>query len=86
MGLVLVILSQIISIFTLIMFIRAIVSWFRVDPYNPIIRAMDSIIEPIVGPVRRMLPPMGGIDVSYLVVFIILIAVRQTLDILARGL
>jgi len=49
--------------------IRAILSWFN-QGYNPIVMIMDQLTEPILAPVRRIIPPIGGLDLSVMVVII----------------
>ena len=48
---------------------RVVVSWVNADPYNPIVRAILSVTEPLLYRIRRALPASGGIDFSPLVVF-----------------
>lgn len=46
---------------------RAIISWFNVDPYNPIVRFLHKITDPVLYRIQSILPPMGGLDLSPLV-------------------
>jgi len=48
---------------------RVVISWVNADPYNPIVRAILSVTEPLLYRIRRTLPIGGGIDFSPLVVF-----------------
>jgi YggT family protein len=48
---------------------RVVISWVNADPYNPIVRAILSVTEPVLYRIRRALPVGGGIDFSPLVVF-----------------
>ncbi|MGB1465995.1 MAG: YggT family protein [Alcanivorax nanhaiticus] len=50
--------------------IRVILSWVAPDPYNPMVRVIVQITEPIMAPVRKLLPPMGGFDLSPLFVLL----------------
>ncbi|MCG8394840.1 MAG: YggT family protein [Pseudomonadales bacterium] len=50
--------------------IRVILSWVAPDPYNPVVRVIVQITEPIMAPVRKLLPPMGGFDLSPLIVLL----------------
>lgn len=43
---------------------RVIISWLPISRDNPIVAFIDSITEPILGPIRRVLPFMGGLDLS----------------------
>jgi YggT family protein len=50
---------------------RVVISWVNADPYNPIVRAIVSITEPVLYRIRRALPVyMGGIDFSPIVVIL----------------
>jgi YggT family protein len=44
---------------------RAVISWVNADPYNPVVRFLHDITEPLLSRIRRLLPvSMGGIDFS----------------------
>lgn len=59
---------------------RAIISWVNPDPYNPIVRFLNSITEPVLYPIRRRLPlALGGIDFSPVVVILVIIFVQSFL-------
>lgn len=68
--------SQIVYIvFTLItvaIFIRAILSWFNLDPRSPIVQTLNAITDPVLEPIRRIMPRLGGIDLSPLVAILLL--------------
>jgi YggT family protein len=59
----------------LIMLPMALLSWFRVQPGTTLARVQVFLYratEPVLRPVRRIIPPMGGIDLSFIVVFLVL--------------
>ena len=57
---------------------RAVLSWVNPDPYNPIVRFIHNITEPVLYPIRRRLPlSYGGIDFSPIIVFIVIILLNQ---------
>jgi YggT family protein len=58
--------------------LRIILSWVAPDPYNPMVRLVAQLTEPVMAPARRLLPPMGGFDLSPLLI-IIAIQVVQAL-------
>jgi YggT family protein len=66
------VLAALIQLLALAIFFRAILSWFVRDPYNPIVQALDAITEPILQPLRQVIPRMGMIDLSPLVAIILL--------------
>jgi YggT family protein len=57
-------------------FVRVIVSWFGVSPYRPWMRPIIVLTDWIIEPVRRLLPPMGMIDFSPMVAWLILWVAR----------
>ena len=59
---------------------RAVLSWVSPDPYNPIIRFVHNVTEPVLYPIRRRLPlGFGGIDFSPLVVLLDIIFLQSFL-------
>jgi len=60
------------SLYVYVLIIRAIISWFSPDPYNPLYRALISITEPVLDPFRRVLPSVAGMDLSPIVVILII--------------
>ena len=70
-------LSYAVSVYTVIMFVRVILSWATMvwsPPHSlaPAIRVLYDLTEPVLGLFRRYIPPIGMIDISAIVVFIIL--------------
>jgi YggT family protein len=61
--------------------IRALISWVNPDPFNPIVQFLQAITEPILAPIRRMIPVTlrFGFDVSPLIAIFALIFVRAFL-------
>ena len=58
-----------------IMLPMALLSWFRVQPGTTLARVQMFLYratEPVLRPVRRVIRPMGGIDISFIVVFLVL--------------
>lgn len=59
-----------------LIFARIIISFLqvvvRIDPYNPLIRFIYEITEPLMAPFRRIIPPIGGMDFSPIVLFLVL--------------
>lgn len=58
-------------------FFRAILSWVNPNPYSPLTRALDQITEPILGPLRRIIPRIGMIDITPMIAIFILIAIQR---------
>ncbi len=58
---------------------RALLSWIRPDPYNPIVSFINQATEPLLAPFRRLIPPVGMFDVSFLVALIVFQLVSQVI-------
>ena len=64
--------------FMFIIIARAVLSWVSPDPYNPIVRFIHNVTEPILYRIRRRVPMMyGGIDFSPIAVILIIIFLRM---------
>jgi YggT family protein len=57
---------------TIAVFARAIVSWFNMDPRSPLLQILDAVTEPILDPIRRIMPRLGMIDLSPLIAILLL--------------
>jgi YggT family protein len=72
------------QLYIVIMVIRAVLSYFpyRPDsPLNPVRRVVIAVTEPVLAPFRRIIPPIGMFDVSFLVAFIVVeVIVTQVLS------
>ncbi|MGI9558927.1 MAG: YggT family protein [Thermodesulfobacteriota bacterium] len=80
----------ILTVYTWLIVARAVVSWVDPSPYNPIVNFLYSATEPVLERARRVIPSLGGIDLSPLAVLFLLIALRRivvaTLYGIAQGL
>ena len=64
------ILCSLVYAYIIVLVGRAILSWFPLSPGSPwagIYSFIYSVTEPVLGPMRRVIPPMGGFDLSFLV-------------------
>ncbi|MFA5100204.1 MAG: YggT family protein [Candidatus Omnitrophota bacterium] len=80
-----------VNVFIWLIVIRAIVSWVSVDPFNPIVQFLNKATDPLLYPIRRMLPfsLKWGIDISPIIAVLALIfaqsfAVNTLIDIATR--
>jgi len=72
------ILDIVLVIFMWIVIARAILSWVNPDPYNPIVRFIHNITEPVLHQIRKRLPlNFGGIDFSPILVLLAVIFIQQ---------
>jgi len=63
-----------INLFVYAIFIRVILSWISQGAYNPATAIITTLTEPVLRPFRRLLPPMGGFDLSPILAIILLLA------------
>jgi YggT family protein len=75
------VLELILYAFMALLLIRAVFSWIEPYPKNRVHRLAFDATEPVLGPVRRLVPPIGGFDVAFLLVFI---AVSMILSVVQR--
>ncbi len=68
----------------LAMFARALMSWFPVRQDNEFVRMLDVVTEPLVGPVRRVVPRIGMFDISSMIVILVLYVMLQVVQIAAN--
>src|SRR5688572_12481442 len=73
------ILYGLISIYILLIFIRIVFSWGGISYTNRIMRFLVDTTEPLLGPLRRIIPPLGMMDISPIVAFIILWLFQQAI-------
>ncbi len=65
------------QVLAVIIFVRAILSWFAISPYSPIVVFLDRITEPILAPLRRIIPRLGMVDITPMVAIIILLLIAR---------
>lgn len=77
------VINAIYYVLIILIFARFVLSWVRPDPYHPtwgpIVRFVYQATEPLLDPIRRILPPMGGIDFSPLILLLLLGLLRSVL-------
>lgn len=71
--------SYLCNVLAIIILIRAILSWFAISPYHPFMVFLYRITEPILAPLRRIIPRIGMIDITPLIAIIILMLIPQLL-------
>jgi YggT family protein len=70
---VLQVLAQTLSIYSLVLLVRVLLSWFpNLDWSNPILSGVSSITDPYLNAFRGLIPPLGGLDFSAILAFVLL--------------
>jgi len=73
MATTLISLLQLLSqLFSLLILARILMSWVQVDRYNPVVKFIFDLTEPILAPIRRVLPPAGMFDFSPMVAILLM--------------
>jgi len=73
------------NILTILIFVWVISSWI-LAPYHPVREALDRIVEPLLTPIRRLIPQTGPVDFSPMVLIILIFLLEQVLYRLVRSL
>lgn len=60
-------------------FARSLLSWFPIDRNGPVVQALVSITDPVMEPLRRVIPPIGMIDITPMVAMILLFIIAGQL-------
>ena len=68
----------VLTVFYWLILFRAIISWVNPDPFNPIVQFVHRVTEPVLEPLRRLLPPMP-VDISPVLAFLGIIFLRSFL-------
>jgi YggT family protein len=75
-----VVLNMALTLYMWIIIVRALLSWVNPDPYNPIVRFLYSITEPVMHRVRQMVPMSGiGLDISPIIVILAIVFLQEFL-------
>ncbi len=67
------VLAQTLQIYSLVLIVRVLLSWFpNLDWSNPVLSSVSAITDPYLNAFRGLIPPLGGIDLSALLAFLAL--------------
>jgi len=72
-------LALLIDGYTMVVFAAVVLSWIRLSPDNPIVRVVQALTEPVFEVIRKVLPSMGGFDLSPMVLLFALQLLRRAL-------
>ena len=76
------IICALLTAYLVVLIVRAVLSWFSIrgdSPFAVVYRVLIDITEPLLAPLRRVIPPAGMFDLSFLVLFIIITILRAVL-------
>ena len=67
------------TVYTWLIIIRVLSSWLSPDPFNPIVQFLIKATDPVLEPLRRIIPPIGPIDISPIVALLVIQALQMFL-------
>jgi len=73
------------NVLTILIFVWVVASWI-LAPYHPVREALDRVVEPLLAPIRRVLPMTGPIDFSPMILIILIALAARVLTSLIVGL
>jgi YggT family protein len=68
--------TALIDLYSLVVLAAVVMSWVRADSRHPFVQLVYKLTEPALAPIRRLLPPTGGVDFSPMVLLIALRLLR----------
>ncbi|AEF95126.1 protein of unknown function YGGT [Desulfotomaculum nigrificans CO-1-SRB] len=64
-------------VYEMMLFVRILLSWFRPNPYNPVVKFLYETTDPYLNIFRRLIPPIGMVDISPIAALYVLHLIRQ---------
>ena len=75
------VLAQTLSIYTLVLLVRVLLTWFpNLDWGNPLLSTVSAVTDPYLNVFRGLIPPLGGLDLSAIVAFLALQLIQTLLE------
>jgi len=68
------IIMGLLHIYSFVIIAAALITWVQPNPYNPVVQFLRRVTEPVLAPVRSLVPPekLGGLDISPLIVLLLI--------------
>ncbi len=79
MDLAIVVVGYLIELLAFAIFARSIISWFPIDRSGPVVQALEAITDPVLEPMRRVIPPIGMIDITPMIAMMVLFVIANIL-------
>ena len=70
-------LGTLLDLYSLVIVAAVVLSWTQLPPSHPVVQFVDMLTAPVLAPIRRMIPTVGGLDLSPMVLLIGLQLLRQ---------
>lgn len=68
-----------VQLYSLVILARVLMSWVNIDPYSPLAHIIFNLTEPVLAPIRNLLPQTAGLDFSPIIAMVLLQIVGQML-------
>ena len=69
----------VLSAYIWVVIARAVITWVNADPYNPVVRFLRQATDPLLMKIRRVVPIMGGLDLSPMILILIIVVLQSFL-------
>ncbi len=73
------VLNTLITVYIWIIIIRVLISWVSPDPFNPLVQFLVQATDPVLEPARRIIPTIGPLDISPMIVLLLLQVIQHFL-------
>jgi YggT family protein len=67
------------DVYTFVVLVSVVLSWLRLSPDNPVVRVVTALTEPALAPIRKVVPDVGGFDLSPMLLLLVLQLVKRLL-------
>jgi YggT family protein len=74
------------DLYIIVLLARVLLSWVQLDPHNPLVNLIHQLTEPLLAPIRRLLPQSGALDFSPMIAFVVVLIAEQIVLSLLRSL
>ena len=73
------IIQLLLNVMIFAIFARAILSWFPIDRNGPVVQAINAVTEPMLEPLRRVIPMVGAVDITPMVAILVLVFLSRAI-------
>ena len=67
------------DVYTFVVLVSVVLSWLRLSPDNPVVRVVTALTEPALAPIRKVVPDVGGFDLSPMLLLLVIQLVKRLL-------
>ena len=67
------------DLYSFVVFVSVALSWLRLSPDNPVVRVTSALTEPLLAPLWRVIPPVGGFDLTPMALLLLIQLVKRLL-------